>query len=439
MEYTTQKEIESQAAKSLATYNTAFNLTQRPATDIGILAETQEIIYPQYALDSDVLDFNLEAQENHFYELSSVRIYLQCKVVDSSGTLLKDSDANSKTAPCNNIAGTLFKSCEIALRNVPITNNSSMYHYISYFNNVLSLTKPVIATEGNCIGFYRETTGEALDTSNEAYKALKELAQQSAFELIFSVSHPLFAQQKYLPFHIPLRIRLRRNDIETCMLGEQVVNATFKDHVVFTQAYLQVKKVIPHSKIVQMYQNILNKGGRIYYNLWEGDVVSYRLASGIQTHVSDTLLPKLPSFCCVSFVASDLFNGSVKGSPFEFQSYKLNNVQLLLDGEPVGFGPVKIRKDEHEYKRIYRELISLRGDHGNLDYTETEMLDNQYFIIPLFSQGHNQTDRYYTERHGSVKIQLNFAAPLAKNINVLFYYIMPKVVSMDKQHIFIER
>lgn len=439
MERNSQKEIESQVVKSLATYNSAFNLSERPASDIGIVAEQYDIIFPQYSLDSEVLDFLLEAQESYFYDLSSVQVYLQCKVVDSSGTLLKDSDANSKSAPCNNISGTLFKCLEISLRNVPITNNSSLYHYVSYFENALSLTLPKIATEGSCIGFYRETTAKGLDTTNKAYTALKALAQQSSFELMFKLSHSLFYQQKYLAAGIPLRVRLRKNDVESYMLGEKVANATFKDHVEITKAFIQVKKVIPHSKIVQMYQNSLNKGGRVYYNLWEGDVISYRLATGTQTHISDTLLNRLPAFAAVAIVESDNFNGTVKGSPFEFKSYKFNSIQLTLDGETIGLPQLKINESDHEYKRIYKELISLRGPNGTVDYTPSEFMDGQYFIIPLFSQGNNRPDRYHTERMGALKLHLHFAAALTNSVNILFYYIMPKVVSCDRDHVYIDR
>lgn len=155
MERNAQREIETQSTKSLATYSAAFNLTDRPATDISIVQEINETIYPQYSsLESEVLDFYLEPSEIYYWDLSSAHVYLQLKCVDGSGALLKDSDANSKSAPCNNIAGTLFQNLEISLRNVPVTNTSNHYHYVSHFNSALSYTLPVIPTEGKCVGYF---------------------------------------------------------------------------------------------------------------------------------------------------------------------------------------------------------------------------------------------------------------------------------------------
>lgn len=302
---------------------------------------------------------------------------------------------------------------------------------------MLKYTLPVIATQGKCEGFFRESSATTFDTDNAAYKARKALAQQDSFELYFKISSPIFDQIKFLPYNCSMRIRLRRSPNTFYLIGETAANETFGDHIIFTDSYMDVRRVQVHSRITQMHDQTLDKGGKLYWNIWNDDVISYALLVGTLSHTSDNLLSALPSFACIALVDSKSFNAEAKSSPFTFLHKTLNGVMLTLNGEPVNYSNLKFDTGSHEYTRIYRQLINLKGSYGNVDLSPDDWLKHGYFIIPLIWSNNNRKDRYQMERPGAVKIHLSFKDATTKSLNVLFYYVTPKQISIDKSHVYV--
>lgn len=264
MERGSQKNLEEQALKSSPTFSTSLNLGHMPSTDISIVQEHFEQIYPVFNIsDSPILEFYIPGSSTHYTDLSNIFLAIRAKCTNKDGTKLA---TDSATCPANTPFSTMFQNLEVLIQNVGTCSGSGNYAYTAMIEKIINNNLQSVNTKMRTEHMYRETSATAVDALNNAYVNLKKIAQGGDWECYSVISHPLFSQIRMLPPNISVRIRLRRSPNTFCMLSTLPAgNAAFTDQLVIIDSFLDVKRVVVNSKIQQMHESILSKGGGNYF------------------------------------------------------------------------------------------------------------------------------------------------------------------------------
>lgn len=434
MERHLQKEIEGQPLKSSPTYNTSLNLSQIPVTDVSILSERYEQTFPSFS-ENTFLEFYIQGDSQHYIDLQNTFLYMRLKLTDKAGEAL----GTSATSVANCIFSTMFQTLDLFVNNVNICSGSNLYNYSAYLNKVINYGAQSRATKLRSEMLYKETTGTALDATNNAYAQLKKISSQESFEVYSKLSHPLFFQDKLIPPNVSLRIRLRRAPAQFCLLSTAIAEgAVYDEQLKIADTFMDVKKVIINSKIESMHQQILNKGQRLYFPFFDYQTLSFVVTKGSLQFTSETLMTEVPQFAMIAITDSKGFNGEISKNPYDFKSHGLSSVYMTVNGEKMLMSNMNMSVDNNLYIRLYRQFVDVISSYGEMsDLTVEDYVKHGYFIVPVNWNNSGKEDRFALQKTGNVKVHLTFESDTDKNLNVLFYYVTPKILSLDKSHVYI--
>lgn len=434
MERQLQKEIESQPLKSSPTYSTSLNLSQIPVTDVSFLDSKIESIYPQFN-ESTFLEFYIPGDNQHYIDLQNTFLYMRLKLTDKAGEPLE----SSATSVANCIFSTMFQTLDVSIQNVNICTGSNLYAYSAYINKIINYGDNTRKTKLHSELLLKEYDEPSVNATNTTYITLKDASQKSSFELYSKLSHPLFFQDKLIPPNTSIRIRLRRAPTQFCLLSTAVADGeVFGDQLKIMDTYLDVKRVIVNSKVESMHQALLNKGSRFYFPFFDYQTLSFVVSKGSLQYTSETLMTEVPQLALVAITESKGFNGAVEKSPFKFMPNGLSSVYMTVNGEKTLISNMNMSIDNHQYMRQYRLFCDVVSSYGEpTDLTVNDYIKNGYFIIPVNWQSTAKQDRFGLSKTGNVKVHLTFEKATESNLNVLFYYVTPKILSIDKSHVYI--
>lgn len=436
MEASQKKSLEDQAIKGSPSYQTSLNLQAVPYQDISILDTKIDTLWPTtLPSESGILEFYLPPSTNYYTSLKDTLLYLKVKIVDKDGKALPSI---SVTCPANLPFGTLFSNLELVVNNVNVTNSSNMYAYSTFINRVLNSSQEDHDTLLKCEHYYDQTTETAVDPLNKGYQALLKLQKNGEFEIVSRIAHGLFEMDRLVPPEIGLRIRLRLASPTFCLLGkEPAENTTFTDTFKITEASLEVKRNLVHTRVAQMHESLWSKGQPFVFPYTNYDAISYTVPSGLLQHQSETLFNVLPQFLLIGMVKSTAFNGVANLSPFQFSDFSLSGVQLQCNGESVLFPHLQLSVTNKQYLKVYRHLTGLKNANGQSPCIGlNEFLKLGLFLIPLKFNNSKEL-RFNIEKNGAVKVNLSFSTATESNINVVVYHCNSRLLKVDKNNVFL--
>lgn len=440
MEHHKQKIAEDVLQGAGATYSSSYNLTSLPVHDISSVHSGYQQIFPSYNVqDSDILEFDIPVSNTHYTNLGKSFLYLRLKVKKQDGTVL---DTTSATSIGNLIFSSMFKNIEIYINNILCSQSTNNYAYTAFMNRILGSTKVEMDTKLQSELYVPSTNALPMDAENKMYTTLKEKTSGSkSIELYSNINHSLFEIKKYFPPSISIKIRMRIASPKFCLFGTKSTTAVkFTDKLVLEESYLDVYRSVANSKIMSLHESLLGKNGKIFYPFKERDTYSYLVDIGNITHVSQTLLHKVPSFVMIGLVDSDAYYGAENLDPFQFNHFNLVSANLLVNGEKQMHSNFKFSVADSQYIKLYRSLFSFTNAEGNtVNISEDEFTKYGKFLIPLlYSDDSFKTDRCIVGQPGDIKVSLEFSGATTKKIAVIVYFIYDRVLSIDKDSIYLE-
>lgn len=459
MERSAQKTTEEKQLNSAATFNASFNLTGLPVSDVSTVSDHYETVYPSFQIgDSDVLEFNLPVSSTHYTNLSKSFLYLRVKIVDKDGSDIAD---NSKTAPVNLLFSSLFRNLEIYLNNVLINSIDNNYGYSSYIHRMLTSTKVDKETKLQSELYYPSSSANSLVETNTMYKNLINAAQTKNIELYSVINHSLFEQKRQLIPGMSIRLRFRLNSPQFYLMTSKpstvttaasggtsggaatpstTVTTPFTEKIAVLESYIDLHRSIANSRIQSHHESLLSRGSKIYYLFKDRNCLSYNVMAGSITHVSETLLSKTPTFACIALVDTKGYNGSENIDPFGFYHNNLISASMLINGEKSMFANPKFSVPDKQYMRLYRQLFTILNKNGEtMNLSLADFTTNGMFILPLWWNDDSlKTDRTSVPLDCNVKVALTFKEATSKNLTVLYYYCYDRLLSFDKNHVYLE-
>ena len=158
-------------------------------------------------------------------------------------------------------------------------------------------------------------------------------------------------------------------------------------------------------------------------------MISYSIPQGSLSHFNDNLFSTrlLPKFVVVAFVKASAYAGSeLQGDPFKFDHFNVNSIGLFRDGQSLPYRELyEPNFKEGLYTRDYVKSIVHCTQHLNTNLTNGIDLDKfggghytffTFNLTPDFDYNQCQMGR-----DGNLRMEVKFAEPLSKAINVLIY------------------
>ena len=155
-------------------------------------------------------------------------------------------------------------------------------------------------------------------------------------------------------------------------------------------------------------------------------MVSFPMGNLILTQ-DHIFLGQLPSRIVVGCVTNEAFNGRYGKNPFNFQHMNVNFLTVHIDGEQIPYTPLKPAFDQNaegNFIRCYQTLFSgtdkMYQDEGNTISREDFAGGYALYAFDL-SPDLSAGGHFNLVRRGNLRLDMHFATPLPKTINVIIY------------------
>jgi hypothetical protein len=119
--------------------------------------------------NDSVIQFQLNRLDSpNVYLISNTILQVQVVILQSLNNSLPETDA--QVAPVNNIAHSLWKSCNIAVNDKLVTKSSFHYNYMAYLRTVLNYSSDVKLSHLQTQGYFDDTSGHmGASSSNQGF------------------------------------------------------------------------------------------------------------------------------------------------------------------------------------------------------------------------------------------------------------------------------
>lgn len=370
--------------------------------------------------ESGPIEFYVSGSGEEYLDLARTQLFVKAKIVKADGT---DLEATTQVGPTNLFLHSLFSQVDVSLNERLISSSTNTYAYRAMLETLLNYGDEAKKSQLTMSLFYKDTPGK-MDTVNplaEDDNANLGLKARFAFtkssnivDMMGAVHSDVFFQERLLLNGVNLRIKLNRAKNSFCLLSS-ATTPNFK--VTITEAILYVRKVKVASSIT----------------LGHAAALRHTTAKYPAKHP----LGRIPKRIVFGLVDTEAFNGSYTTNPFNFKHYNLSQVGVYVNGEQIPRKPLTLKFDadgDQNFMAGFQTLFSgigkLSQDAGNQiargDYGSGYTL----FCFDL-TPDQCSGDHFQLIKQGNLRVELHFAEPLPKTVNLIIYAESESLIEID--------
>ena len=333
----------------------------------------------------------------------------------------------------------LFKQVDVFLDGKLVSSSDNCYHYTSMIETLLNYGEAAKSSQLQSQLYHKDkglmdSTDPTLGDNPGIQRRYAYTARSSVVSLEGKLHTSLHNISRLLLNGVRLTYRFHRNpDSVVLMTSETPMNYKIEilDHCI------KIPYVTVSSAMILSHAEML-KSQPAMYPLKRTEVKSFSIAQGSLNLNQLISQDVVPHFVVVAFVSSEAFNGNTRYNCFNFKNYKVNYLNLTLDGLSVGNSPMetKFSLDKIDYTESYLALFKIASkfnkDAGNNidfgDFTNGYSLF-AFEINPLKSFNN---EALYPTRTGTLRLQCKFDEVLPEAINVITYSVFDSVIYIDQ-------
>ena len=367
-------------------------------------------------------EFFIPQDELCFFNLNQTRLVGSFQILHKDDTKIKnitDDTANitadaedAKISICNMLPATLFRQVEVYLNSTQVQDiTSPCYPWKHHLETLLSYSKECKDTFLRCEMYEEDETKR------------KEFIKNSKI-CNFSIkpSIDVFNSQKFLGPNVSLKLRFLRSDKTFGIIKN---TSTSDYYIKIISLKLQMRKIMPTTFTKdQFYKRLAIKEAQMAFN--SAKIRTYQIAKGQTNHtLSNVCNGTLPKHVMIAMVDAGAFSGVEFTDPLKYQNFKLNKVNILINGQNHLPSPLEADfETEENLIELYRHLTDntgiLHGNHSN-GITYDQFKTNSSIIA--FDLNPDRCLHYHNHMttKGSISLELGFKSATANNIVVLVY------------------
>ena len=451
-------------------YSEELAIFQKPIQNVGIKNTHVTAFYPVNDFSTQgVIQFQVTNNSSNYLDLRRTRLNITCKVVRQNGDKIEpvtvasarnkrskeeeETPATASTATAttdnkasvgvvNNFMHSMFSRVDVSLQNKVLTHSDESYPYLAYFKALLHSNTELKETTLQMGMFYKDTPGE-LEDPNWQLGDNKGLSKRSSF---FASSHEVDMSghlycdvldiYKFIPNGVSLGITLYPSTPEFCLMAPEVTVGTYKVQITRASLSVSMIEVIPEI-LVSHAEIMLNKPAIFPYIKTE--VKKFTLGKGqFSCTVNDPFTGRIPCELVCGLVTDVGNHGTLFTNPFMFEHASLNFIQVTVDGQDLGQGPItplyKSKVEASSYIDAYKTLCGIEySDHFNPLTKEEYMKGYTFYRFVAGSQcDSNNDDVLPLKRSGNLRISLRFSDALPEPTTLIVFAKFPASVMIDK-------
>lgn len=416
--------------KSIPSTKSELDLFTVPPTQVVIKRGFWDEVQPMHPITNDgPYEFRIPP-DPHYIQMNKNYIYMQLRIKKPA---VAAGAAIPAYGPINLIGKTFFKQVKCFLGGRLVFDSSDKYAYRSYFETELNFGYDAKTSHLQSALYFHES-GSKVDTKDsEGFKARAALFKDDA---IIEVSAPLhidmFLQDRYLLNFTDFRLELHRN-------SNAFVLQCFEDHALQLEV-LKMNLFIRKVEILDSVNMALEQTMTVYtakYPIRRVMMTNLHVSNPSRETPHHTLftgqLPRRMVFACVE---GNAYRGSLSKSPFNFQPFGINDVQVTCGGQTYPTHPFNIDfkngKYLHAFNQMYEALDLARDNKGNFISREAFKTSHCIFVFDL-TPDEDDNGHWDLVREGTTSINIMFSDNLPDSgIEIIIYSEFDNLILIDK-------
>ena len=408
------------------------NFFELPPTQLAIEKSYITTINPVTSVNStnsastQPIDFRVTSSSELFVDPSKIDLYLKGRILPKDNA---DFEATDEVYPINTILHTLFKSVEVSLNNVAISNSQGDYSIRAFLEKLLSFNRDSKSTVLGSEGFH---VPEGLEYHKSNFKKTKDLS----FEMMGGLHVDLCMQDKLLLTNVDIDIRLIRNDPKFYL---QCSNQTAaKDpYIQIDEIMLYVTRVKLSAPVfIDLQKQLMSE--RALYPIKRVETRKLNLIKGLQNYdIQNLIIGTLPTRIIIGVMSHEDAVGNYNTTPLAFKHFNLSSLALYNHGVEIQKGfRCNFDKKPAQCVRAFRSVFELIGDSlttGNgislKSYVENDCVLYGFDLtndLSSCSPGYlNVSER------GDVALKVSFSTNTTQSLNLLLYMEYNNIIEID--------
>ena len=424
--------------------NSTLDLFSVPPTNTTSDKSFYSKTYPINTLSQGgPIEFAIKSNKQDYIYLGDSFIQLTLKILKTDGTApaapapqaaIPD---DSKVFPVNYLPAALFKDVQVHIDNKLIAGCNNLYPYKSFIEFILSYQTPVLETFGAICGFHKDnrsfnevTTFDAAHNTG-AKKRFEATQYGKSFQMYSKIHNDLFAQGKYFPGDIDMKIKFLRNESVFALMAHE--DSDYK--ISIEDAILYVKRSTLHETFLNELAQFRSNQKFMKYPFKRCEV-KYSTQSPNKSILQENRLisnDELPKRIILGLVDSRGFDGHLKHNPFYFQNFNVTDI-VLQKGEDVT--PFHEMKLDYENDKYYEAYVSLLYGTGRLFRNEALSITPAEFkngfclyCFDLSKSGPN-SGTFELNESGTIHVTATLKTPVNHAIVMVFYLEYDSMLSV---------
>jgi len=394
--------------------------------------------------------YEFEVDDNHYVDMSQTYHYVTFKIMKGDRRTEITATGNNNTianeervCPINYFGNTAFSNVELYLNNELIESSNNLYPYKSYIKAFLSNSRDEKDNQMAASFYYEDTDGidtlairgtmDDAECSNEGMAKRFALSQLSKPFTTFSPLHLDFcAQSRYVQNKTSIKIRLSRAKPEFALIARL---GTQNYSIVIQESYLLVRMVRPRESLRLAVEEAM-----------ENSVVKYPLKScemrfftnaGTSNTISEPNLYSghLPTRVAIGIVKTDALDGTYITSPFKFQHFNVNEIDLKVNGKSITTDPMKVNIDNDDYVLPYTMMYRSTGGFPTNEALISYKQYKEGFFIYVFDLTEDQDhdgSHFHTPKSGILSLDLRVNQPPGAPVSIIVMLEKEILITCDK-------
>jgi len=391
---------------------------------------TVEINPPSVLTDTGPFEFIIPRDPDHYTYLPLTRLSGSVQFLKTDGNNIGETDDLSV---CNLFTQSLFKQVELELEGNQINDiSSSTYALKAFIETMLTYGNEAKSTHLRMAGFEQDTVSVPETYKTKAWENRRKWISGSDEFHFSQIVHCDFLQsERFLLPNVGWTIRFIRNRDDYTFIGPTLIG-----RIKFKKLKLSIHKVRIAPDFDRAIESNLLKEPAMY-PITQSKIRSFLINSGTRTTIIQNVMSgNLPQGLVIGFLATGSFNGDVTLNPFTFKHFKLNSLNLKINGIPFHNRPFQPNYTTGEFVREYENLFNHTGVlHGNNVFTITmhDFKENLNLYPFDFSPDLCNSYHQHTAKQGNVEIELGFETELTANIYMIVYSSYKQTVFIDSK------
>jgi hypothetical protein len=408
-------------------------------------------------------DFQILQKGEQYIQANHTRCYMKLQIKNVNGNDITEAEG---VGICNMLPNSLIKTIEIEVGGKPIPELQNTHaNYKSYLETLLSYDDEAKQGHLNLSMYRTDTAGhfddvtycgnvKDYDTENLGLRYRRKMIPQSdKFEVMFPLHCDFLNSERLLPPGIDLTIKLtRESDDFVLMVPSQTFTATAATGSTAaskTAAVANTKKYKIHIEDLKLYVRYVTVADNIFSNhrtkiqsspmllpIKKTEFLTHNAGQNTTNIVLDNLfLNKVPSSLMVMMVDTESYNGKLHKNPYNFQHYKLNFLNLTLNGKHILTEPYTPDWEKKFYIKPLRDFFDNVGIRANNIGNISPALWAAGCTIFAFDLSPDLCNGYHwhkREHGGSMCLEMRFAEGLPRGVTILMYAVYDALVAIDK-------